>query len=258
MKAHIETFGRYKYLLKNLIVKDVKLKYRRSILGILWSVLNPLLMMIVISAVFSSIFKIKVENFPIYYLTGSTLFNMLSETTSSSMMSVLDSSSLIKKVYIPKYIFPLEKCMFGFINFLFSMIAVAIMFLIFKYPVHLTVLLFPIPVFYTLVFSVGLGLILSAVSVFFRDIIHLYSVLLVAWNYLTPIVYPYDILSNEMKGIMQFNPMFHYVQYFRDVLMYNTVPGIEENLICIAMAFATLIIGLLFFKKRQDNFILYI
>ena len=134
MRARIKTFGRYKYLLKNLIVKDVKLKYRRSILGILWSVLNPLLMMLVISAVFSSIFKVSVENFPVYYLTGSTLFNMLAETTNSSMTSILDSSSLIKKVYIPKYIFPLEKCMFGFINFLFSMIAVAIMWSAFLFP----------------------------------------------------------------------------------------------------------------------------
>ena len=213
MRARIKTFGRYKYLLKNLIVKDVKLKYRRSILGILWSVLNPLLMMLVISAVFSSIFKVSVENFPVYYLTGSTLFNMLAETTNSSMTSILDSSSLIKKVYIPKYIFPLEKCMFGFINFLFSMIAVAIMYIIFGYPVHWTILLFPIPVFYTLVFSIGLGMILSAMSVFFRDIVHLYSVLLTAWNYFTPIVYPYDILNDKIKAIMHLNPMFHYVKY---------------------------------------------
>lgn len=258
MRARIRTFGRYKYLLRNLIVKDVKLKYRRSILGILWSVLNPLLMMLVISAVFSSIFKVSVENFPIYYLTGSTLFNMLAETTNSSMTSILDSSSLIKKVYIPKYIFPLEKCMFGFINFLFSMIAVAIMYVIFGYPVHWTVLLFPIPVLYTLVFSIGLGMILSAMSVFFRDIVHLYSVLLTAWNYFTPIVYPYDILNDKIKAIMHLNPMFHYVKYFRDVLMYNTVPGLTTNLICAVIAFGTLFIGLLFFKGKQDKFILYI
>lgn len=258
MRARIKTFGKYRHLLVNLIMKDVKLKYRRSVLGILWSVLNPLLMMLVISAVFSSIFKVSVENFPIYYLTGATLFNMLSETTSSSMMSILDSSSLIKKVYIPKYIFPLEKCMFGFINFLFSMIAVAIMYIIFKYPVHWTVLLFPIPVLYTLIFSIGLSMILSAFSVFFRDIIHLYSVLLTAWNYFTPIVYPYDILNDKIKAIMHLNPMFHYVKYLRDVLMYNTVPGLTTNLICAAIAFGTLFIGLLFFKRKQDKFILYI
>lgn len=254
----METFGRYKYLLRNLIVKDVKLKYRRSILGILWSVLNPLLMMIVITAVFSSIFKISIENFPIYYLTGSTLFGLLSETTNNSMLSILGAGSLIKKVYIPKYIFPLEKCMFGFINFLFSMIAVVIMYIILGYPIHWTVILFPIPVLYTLVFSIGLGLILSALSVFFRDIIHLYSVLLMAWTYFTPIVYPYESLPENIKTLMQFNPMYHYVQYFRDVLMYNKVPGVEINLLCFAIAFGTLFLGLLFFKKKQNKFILYI
>lgn len=258
MLAHVETFKKYKYLLKNLIMKDIKLKYRRSILGILWSVLNPLLMMIVISAVFSNIFKFSVANFPIYYLTGSTLFNMLSETTNSAMMSILGASSLIKKVYIPKYIFPLEKCLFGFINFLFSMIAVAIMYVILGYPVYWTALLFPVPVFYTLVFAIGISMILSALSVFFRDIIHLYSVLLTAWTYFTPIVYPQEILSDKIKAIMSLNPMFHYVQYFRDVLMYNTVPGFEENLICAAIALGTLIVGLLFFKIKQDKFILYI
>ena len=258
MKAQIETFKRYKYLLINLIEKDIKLKYRRSILGILWSVLNPLLMMIVISAVFSSIFKVNIENFPIYYLTGSTLFNMLSETTNYSMMSILESSSLIKKVYIPKYIFPLEKCLFGLVNFLFSMIAVAFMYVIFGYPIYWTVLLVPIPVIYTLIFSIGLGLILSALSVFFRDIIHLYSVLLTAWTYFTPIMYPYDILNDKIKIIMHLNPMFHYVKYFRDVLMYKTIPNLEANLICLSIAVGTLILGILFFKSKQDKFILYI
>lgn len=258
MIARLKTFRKYKYLLRNLIIKDIKLKYRRSVLGILWSVLNPLLMMIVISAVFSNIFKINVENFPIYYLTGSTLFNMLSETTNNAMTSVLNSSSLIKKVYIPKYIFPLEKCLFGFINFLFSMIAIAIMYVIFGYPAHWTILLFPIPVFYTLIFAIGVGLILSALSVFFRDIVHLYSVLLTAWTYFTPIMYPYDILNDKIKIIMHLNPMFHYTKYFRDVLMYNTVPNLTTNLVCATIAFVTLFIGLIFFKSKQDKFILYI
>lgn len=258
MRAYFETFKRYKYLLINLITKDVKLKYRRSVLGIFWSVLNPLLMMIVISAVFSNIFRVNIDNFPIYYLTGSTLFNMFSETTNYSMMSVLEAKSLIKKVYIPKYIFPLEKCMFGFVNFLFSMIAVAFMYIIFGYPIYWTILLFPVPVIYTLIFSIGLGLILSALSVFFRDIVHLYSVLLTAWTYFTPIMYPYDILNDKIKLIMHLNPMFHYVKYFRDVLMYKTIPNLETNLICISISVGTLIFGLLFFKSKQDKFILYI
>ena len=258
LEANFQTLKRYRYLLSNLIVKDIKLKYRRSILGILWSVLNPLLMMIVISAVFSNIFKFQVENFPLYYLTGSTLFNFMSESTNLAMMSILNSRELIKKIYIPKYIFPIEKCLFGFVNFLFSLIAVVVMFIVFGYPLHLTSLLFFIPAIYTLIFSMGLGMILSALGVFFRDVIHLYSVVVVAWNYFTPIVYPYEILGEKMKMFMQINPMYYFVSYFRDVTMYNTVPGVKIDLICIAFSVGTLIFGLWFFKKTQDRFILYV
>lgn len=258
MKPHFEVFLRYRYLLQDLIVKDIKVKYRRSILGLVWSVLNPLMMMIVITTVFSKIFKITVENFPIYYLTGSTIFNLFSEGSQLAMSSVLGASSLIKKVYIPKYIFPLEKVMFAFVNFLFSLIAVIIMFIILRFPVQWTVILFIVPAIYVLIFSIGIGLILSTMSVFFRDIVHLYSVLVVAWQYLTPIMYPYAGLSEGMKTFMQFNPMYYYVVYFRNVTMYGTVPGLNFNLICMAFSLGALAIGLVVFKKKQDRFILFI
>lgn len=127
MKAYLATFLKYKYLLHNLISRDLKVKYRRSTLGLLWSVLNPLLMSIVISIVFQNFFRFDVPNFAIYYLTGSLIFNFMNEATSSAMVSIVGNAPLIKKVYIPKYIFPLEKVMFAFVNMLFSMIALVIM-----------------------------------------------------------------------------------------------------------------------------------
>ena len=127
MKAYLTTFLKYKYLLHNLISRDLKVKYRRSTLGLLWSVLNPLLMAIVISIVFQNFFKFAVPNFAVYYLTGSLIFNFMNEATSSAMVSIVGNAPLIKKVYIPKYIFPLEKVMFAFVNMLFSMIALVIM-----------------------------------------------------------------------------------------------------------------------------------
>ena len=258
MKEHFLTFRKYQYFLKNLIIKDIKLKYRRSILGLAWSVLNPLLMMIVITTVFSNIFKIKVENFAIYFLTGSTLFSFFAETTSTSMTSVLSAGSLIKKVYIPKYIFPLEKCLFGLVNFLFSLIAVAIIFLIKNYPIKWTILLFPIPVMYTLVFSIGLSLILASLCVFFKDILHLYTVILTAWNYLTPIMYPYEILSDNMRRFMKFNPMYYFVDYFRNVMMNGKIPDLSTNIICLSISLCTFVVGVIIFKINQDKFILYI
>lgn len=258
MKPYFEVFYKYRFLLQDLIIKDLKVKYRRSVLGLLWSILNPLLMMIVVTTVFSQIFKIKIENFPIYYLTGSTLFNFFSESTSTAMTSILGASALMKKVYVPKYIFPLEKVLFSFVNFMFSLIAVIIMYAILRFPVPWTAVLFFIPSVYVLIFATGIGLILSSLSVFFRDIVHLYSVLITAWMYLTPIIYPYDTLPDKIKLLMQLNPLYYYVSYFRDVTMYGNVPGLRINLVCLAFSFTALFIGLLVFKAKQNKFILYI
>ncbi|MEG0409318.1 MAG: ABC transporter permease, partial [Bacilli bacterium] len=170
----------------------------------------------------------------------------------------VDNSLLLKKVYIPKYIFPIEKVMFAFVNALFSLIAVVIVLLILKVPVSWTILLFPIPLIYTLIFSAGLGLILSTLNVFFRDTEHLYGVFVTAWMYLTPIIYPMEMLPNIMQKLMKFNPLYHYVEYFRQVVLYGMIPDLKENLICICCSLLFFIVGLLFFKNKQDKFILFI
>lgn len=258
MKAYFEAFYRYRYLLKTLVQRDLKVKYRRSFLGYLWSILNPLLMMIVLTTVFSTLFRSNIEYFPVYYLTGSLIFNFYSEATTGALGSVLGASSLIKKVYIPKYIFPVEKCLFSFVNMLFSLVAVVIIIVVTRMPVTWTILLFPIPMIYTLIFSLGMGLILASLNVFLRDLGHLYGVLIMAWMYLTPIIYPVDILSEGMQRFMTFNPMYYYVTYFRNLVMYGVIPDLATNLICIIIGLVSVIIGLIVFKKAQDKFILYI
>lgn len=253
-----EGFRKYKYLLGNLISRDLKVKYRRSFLGFMWSILNPLLMALVINAVFSRIFKFQIEYFIVYYLSGSLIFNFMNEATSGSLTSVINAASLIKKVYIPKYIFPLEKCLFAFVNMLFSSVALIIVILIVRMPVHLTAFLCFYPMICTLVFSLGMSLILSSVNVFFRDVGHLYSVWTVAWMYLTPVIYPAEALPEKFLPIMQLNPMYHYVTYFRDVVMYGNIPSLNTHLICALFSLCFLAIGLAIFKKQQDRFILYI
>lgn len=261
MHSKINDVKKNMYLLKNLIQRDLKVKYRRSILGIIWSVLNPLLMMVVITTVFSKLYDRNVENFHIYYLTGITIYNFVSESTSLALNSILSASSLIKKVYIPKYIFPLEKCIFSFINLMFSMVAVIIVMLISNVNFNWTMILFPISIFYALIFSIGLSLILSAFTVFFRDIMHIYGVFLTAWVYITPIIYP-DTKINEIGGIlaftMKFNPMYYFVTYFRNVLMYGNIPSLNDNLICIAISLSSLVLGLFIFKKLENKFVLHL
>lgn len=260
IKKHYWAFKKFFPLLLNLSAKDIKIKYRRSVLGILWSIFNPLLTMMVLTQVFSMLLKVQVENFATYYILGSSLWNFFSEATSISMMSIISSSSLIKKVYVPKYIFPLEKCLFALINFAFSMIAVVAVMLFQGTKLTFTLFLFPIPVIYCFLFSAGFSLILSALTVYFRDIMHLYGILLTIWIYLTPIIYPEELIRNHtvIFSIIKCNPMYYFVKYFRDVMMYNTVPTLMENLICILISLFTLLLGAFIFKKAEKKFILYI
>lgn len=247
-------------LLKNLVAKDFKIKYRRSVLGIAWSVLNPLFTMLVITTVFGKLLKIEVENFATYYIVGFAIWNFFSEATSNSLGSILSAAPLIKKVYIPKYIFPIERCLFSLVNFFFTLIAVVIVMLFQGVVPSITAILFPIPLLYCFVFVCGASLFLSAATVFFRDIQHLYGVFLTALMYLTPIIYPLELLQNNalILKIVKLNPITHYVEYFRGVVMYNTIPGIKENLVCVFAALLMFLIGSLVFKKSQGKFILHI
>lgn len=248
----------YAYLLQNLVSRDITTKYRRSVLGILWSVLNPLLMMLVITMVFQHVFRSDIENFPIYYLTGSLIFNFVVEATNGAMMSILGASSLIKKVYIPKYIFPLEKTIFALVNMLFSLIAVVIIMFFQRFVPSWTIILIPIPILYTFIFCIGLGLILASLNVFFRDISHLWGVFTTAWLYLTPIIYPMNSLPNAVQQIVKLNPLYYYVDYFRQIVMYGTVPNLTTNAVCIFLSLTFLAFGIIIFKKTQDKFILHI
>ena len=246
------------FILTSLVTRDFKLKYRRSLLGVLWSVLNPLLMMVVLTAVFSTFFRFQIENFPLYLILGQTLFAFMSDATSGAMGSIIESAPLIKKIRINKVLFPLEKVSFNLLNFVISLIAVVAVMVFFRIAPTVNVLLLPVLLLFVFMFSLGLGLLLAALSVFFRDVMHLWSVLLTAWTYATPLFYPIDILPEWMLPIMQFNPMYHYVTYFREIMLWGTTPGLAENLICFGFAAAALVVGLLVFRKQQKKFILYV
>lgn len=247
------------FVLESLVTKDFKLKYRRSVLGILWSVLNPLLMMCVLAAVFSYMFRFSIENFPLYLILGQILFDFMNRSTSQAMSSIIEAQSLIKKVRIENMVFPLEKTMFELVNFAISLVAVACV-MVYFHVVPSIHALWGVPLITLLVFifSAGLGLLISALSVFFRDVMHLWGVVLTAWTYATPLFYPVDLLSGTMRMLMEWNPMYHYVTMFRDFMMWNTVPGLGELALGVVMAVVTFAIGFVVFRKNENKFILYI
>ena len=180
LKQSWKDFWRYRYLLQNLITRDFKLKYRRSVLGVAWSVLNPLLMCLVMYAIFTSIFAgmrgQNIDNFAVFLLVGQLLFNFFRESTTMAMESVLKNAPLLRKVYIPKYIFPLEKVCFGLVNCLFSFVALVLVMLITRTPLHLSFILCVYPLATLFFFCLGIGLFLSATYVFFRDVMHMWEV----------------------------------------------------------------------------------
>lgn len=257
-KRWIAQYSKYQPLVHELVVRDLKVKYRRSFLGYVWSLLNPLLMMTVMSLVFSYMFRFDIPNYPLYLICGQTLWSFFNESTNMAMYSVLQNGALIKKVYIPKYIFPISRVFSSFVTMSFSLAAILIVMVFTQAPVHWTILLFPIPLLLLLIFSCGIGMILSALSVYFRDITHLYSVLTLAWMYLTPIFYPMEGIPAEVVPVIQSNPMYHYITFFRDLVLYGTVPQADMWWSCIGMSALMLAAGVFVFRKLQRNFILYI
>lgn len=255
---YFKNFWKYKGLLYEFVIRDLKVKYRKSLLGYLWSLLNPLLMMIVLTAVFSNFFRFDIPNFPVYLLSGQIIFSFFSEATTMSMTSIIDGGALIKKVYIPKYIFPISRVISSFVTLIFSLIAIVLVILVTGSKVTPTILLFPLPLMYIFLFSLGIGLIISVLTVYFRDMLHLYTVLLSAWTYLTPIFYPINIVPDYVKSIIYSNPMYYYVEAFRDIVLYNQLPDLQTNLMCSLFAITSLTLGLFIFYKNQHKFVLHI
>ncbi|KUP23922.1 ABC transporter permease [Paenibacillus sp. DMB5] len=258
LQSYFRNFFKFRYLLSELVVRDVKVKYKRSVLGLLWSVLNPLFMMIITTIVFSNLFRFDITNFPVYLLSGQVIFAFFSEATNVAMIAVLSNAQMIKKIYVPKYIFPVSKSLSAFVNLGFSLPTLFFIILFTGQPLTWHMLLFPIPIVLMLIFSIGIGLILSTYAVFFRDIVHLYGVLLTALNYLTPIFYPLKIIPEKFQLFILFNPLYYYVELFRDVVYYGVTPELGTLSICMILSLLSLALGFYVFHRNRDKFILYI
>ena len=237
-------------------MRDIKTKYRKSILGVFWTILNPLFMMVVLSVVFSNMFKFDVEYFPVYLLSGQLIFNFFNDSTTNAMGAIVANGPLIKKVYVPKYMFVLSRVFSSAINLLASFTAMIFVMLAMRVELHYTVLLAPIPLIFIVLFSLGVGLLLSAITVKFRDIMHLYSVFVTALMYLTPVIYPMSILPEWLKNIVLLNPLTNILTMFRDVMINNMLPSISSILLAAVETAIVLVLGLYVFYKRQDTFIL--
>lgn len=249
-------FQRYKFLIKQLVLRDFKTKYKRSVLGILWSFLNPLLTMTVQYIVFSTIFRSDIPNFALYLLTGIVCFNFFSEASSMALMSIVGNAPLITKVYVPKYIYPLSRVLSSSINLLFSLIPLLAVMLITGAPLRPALLLLPFGLICLFLFSLGTGLLLSTAMVFFRDTQFLWGVVSMLWMYLSPIIYPESIIPVKFLTLYKCNPLYHIIRFIRIILMDGLSPEPKAYGLCIIASAVPLIIGAVVFKKNQDKFVL--
>lgn len=259
--AWYPTSQRDLYVVRQLVTKDFKLKYRRSILGIAWSVLNPLLMMCIQAVVFTKLMSrhdSSIPNFPIYLILGNTAWHLMSDATSAGVQSIIHAQSLLKKVRINRWVFPVQKVLFAVVNYTFSLVAVALVMAVFRWTLSPWALMVPLGVLYLTVFCIGLSLLLSALAVFFRDVIHLWGVVLTAWMYLTPLFYSVTILPDWMQSAMRFNPMYLYITFIRRCLLWKMSPGPLIHVGCVGCALLMLAIGYTVFRKLEDRFILFI
>jgi lipopolysaccharide transport system permease protein len=257
--SRLHIFFKYRELFFQLVSRDIKLKYRRSFLGYIWSMLNPLLTMLVMVIVFSNLFAKNVVNFPIYLLIGNLLFTFMSIAVSRSLTSVLGNAGLLKKVYVPKYIFTLAVVTSEFVTFLFSLGALIILIFATKTSPTIRFLFVVIPIIQVYVFSIGLGLFLAQATVFFRDMIYIWQVFSTAWLYLSCIFYPVSILPDWLKLIVtRYNPMYFYITLFRNFTLEGpNVGSLDLAIRGSVSAVLMLFVGLISFSYSKNKFILY-
>lgn len=250
--------GKYSFLLKQLVARDFKVKYKRSVLGMAWSFLNPLLTMTVQYLVFSTLFKSDIPNYVVYLLIGIIFFNYFSETVSLGMTSITANANLINKVYLPKYIYPISKVFSSFVNFTLSLIPLFLVMIITKTEFHLSVILLVYDLICFIGFVIGIVLILSTLMVFFRDVQFLWSVLSMVWMYLTPIFYPASIIPENFLEIYKMNPMYQYITFARIAIIDGRSPAPSTYLWCLLCTIVSLTMGIVIFKKEKEKLILYI
>ena len=255
----IQNFIKYFPLLGCLISRDLKKKYRRSLLGYVWTILNPLLIMIILNFVFSNMFRNNIANYPVYLFVGRMLFSFITESTTTMSRSIISNGALMRKTRIPYYIFPISSFSGSVISFSFTLIAFVILMVFTQTPISIHVVAFPVVLLQTFMFAFGLGMILALGNVVVRDIGYLYAVVTTGWMYLTPLFYPLENLPDALQHLISnYNPAYFFIKQGRDIFLYHQWPDslmMQKGFIVGAVF---LLIGMLIYSRVRNKLILYV
>lgn len=251
--GHLLELLRYRDLLRLLVARSIKTRYKRSLLGVAWTLLNPLVNMVVLSIAFSALFGAAAPNYPVYLLVGLVVWTFFAQTTAYAMGTLLWGGGLLKRIYLPPMIFAVACVANGLINLVFSLVPLVLMMVVLGHPFHVTWLYLPVAVALVAVFCLGVSLLISTWSVFFTDFLDMYQLFLQAWFFLTPVIYPREIVPARFAWLIAANPMTHFVELFRMPLYLGRVPDAETVAICVAWAGGALLSGSWVFARKADE-----
>lgn len=245
---------RYRDLLRLLIAKIIKTRYKRSFLGVVWALLNPLLTMAVMTLAFSALFKGVISNYPLYILSGLICWNFFNQTTAYAMSSLVWGGGLLRRVYVPRTIFAVASVGHGLVNFALTMAPLVVIMAFVGHSFHATWWFVPVAVVLLALFSLGVALFMSTLAVFFVDVLDLYQVFLQALFFLTPVMYPEGILPAEYAWVLRFNPMYYLLELFRAPILVGSLPAAGTILAACAWSFGALAVGWFTLARKADEF----
>jgi len=249
----LKALFQYNNLVLQMVRRDILTRYKRSILGVAWTMLNPLGTTLVLAFVFSSVFGSTV-NYAAYVLSGLIAWTFFSQATNACIVNLVWGGSLLRRIYVPRTVFAVSSMGTGLVNFTLSLVPLILVILVSGIPLTLNALLLPIPMLFLAMFALGVGLIVSNLAIFFADIAEMYAIVLTAWMYLSPVIYTIETLPPQYQQLLKLNPMYHLINLFRAVIYEGRTPTLNEFLISGGIALSTLLVGWLVFTKKSDEF----
>lgn len=258
VKNLIEKFRKHQFLFEELVKRDFKSKYKRTTLGIAWSMLAPLLQLLVQAMVFTSFFGRKTPHYVIYLFSGNLIFSYFNEATHQGMTALEANAGIFSKINVPKYLFLLSKNVSSLINFALTLVIYFIFVIADGIGLHWNFLTLIYPVCCLLMFNIGMGLILSALHVFFKDISYLYNILTTLLMYMSVIFYTLDAFDPFVRNLFYLNPVYNYIHYFRSVVIDGQIPNLWQHALCLGYATAAMAGGMTMYHKFNYKFLYYI
>lgn len=258
LEPPMQEYFRYRDLVWALVLRDLKVRYRRSSIGFLWTMLQPLLTMLVLTLVFSTIFRFDIQNYPVYALAGILFWNFFSQSITTSMNSLRGNAALLSKLPVPRAVFPLATVIAGVINLLLALVPLFAILLVTGHPIRPAVLFVPVAILLAALFNLGAGLLLSPLAAFFSDITELVGVALTLLMYMTPIFYPMAIVPEHFLWAVRFNPLRSVLEVFRDPIYFGKIPPPGHLTVTVIIVVLALLVGALTFRKTSDRIPLYV